>query len=123
MQEKVLTEGHWMVLKADFSSSQQCEREGGDRRGSIKSTVPAGCRFHSVGPAAGKSQRGLPTRALGPTRGSTESIPALASDSGAWGRVTNVCAGMFLPASAGKICQLVPKGSPRKQLEPRFGDP
>lgn len=42
MQEKVLTEGHWMVLKADFSSSQQCELEGGDRRGSIKSSVPPG---------------------------------------------------------------------------------
>lgn len=40
--------------------------------------------------------------------------PGLASNSGALGQVTDVYTEMFLPASAGKICQTPPKASPQE---------
>lgn len=69
-----------MVLKADFSSSQQCELEGGDRRGSIKSSVPPGAistrwaQNRRRSSSRKKSVGAVPTRALGLMRGSTERI-------------------------------------------------
>lgn len=57
MQEKVLTEGHRMVLKARFSSSRQRELEGGDRRGKRKEWGLSRCHFYLVGPEQRVSQQ------------------------------------------------------------------
>lgn len=132
MQEKVLTEGHRMVLKARFSSSRQCELEGGDRRGKRKEWCLSSCHFYLVGREQRVSQQqekvrvgggGLLTRALSLMHGSPDCITGLASNSGTLGWVTNICAETFLPASAGRICQTPPKRSPRKQLDRSFEDP